>query len=82
MNEIIEFKVLEGFCIWIKFQDGFEKIINIRPLLGKGFTKELLDEINFRKVRIDPGGGLEWDNGYDICPNYLRELSEEKEYAA
>lgn len=80
MNEVIELKVLEDYRIWIKFADGDEKVINFRPLIGKGFTAELLDMENFRKVFIEPGGGLSWENGYDFCPNYLKELTNETIY--
>lgn len=27
------------------------------------------------KVSIEPGGGIAWYNGYDFCPNYLKQLS-------
>ena len=43
MNAIVEIKVLDNFQIWIKFNDGVEKVVNIRQFLGKGITKELLD---------------------------------------
>lgn len=79
MNKIIEFKVLENYRIWLKFLDLEEKIINFRPFLGAGFTAELLDHEKFEKVFIEPGGGIAWENGYDFCPNYLKELKGEKE---
>lgn len=82
MNEIIEFEILSNYHIWLKFQDGYEKTVNIKPLLGKGFTKELLEDNNFSKVTIESGGGLAWHNGYDICPNFLREMPEEKKHVA
>jgi len=82
MNEIIDFKILGNYYIWLKFQDGYEKTVNIKPLIGNGFTKELLDETNFKKVKIESGGGLEWYNGYDMCPNFLRNLSQEKSQVA
>ncbi len=74
MNEVIEIKVLDNYQIWIKFNDGFEKTISVRNLLGKGITKELLDYEVFKNVIIEPGGGIAWSNGFDICPNYLKEL--------
>jgi hypothetical protein len=74
MNEVTEIKVLENFQIWIKFKDGIEKVINFKKFLGKGITKELLNYENFRKVTIEPGGGISWYNGYDFCPNYLKEI--------
>lgn len=74
MEEIVDIQVLDGFQIWIKFMDGFEKIVNIRQFLGNGFTEELLDYDNFKKVTIEPGGGIAWSNGFDVCPNFLRTL--------
>lgn len=79
MNEIIEIKVLSNFKIWLKFKDGFITEIHLKPFLGKGITKELLNEEFFNKVEIESGGGLVWPNGYDICPNFLRIYAEEKQ---
>jgi len=39
-------------------------------------SAKLLDKKYFEKVKIDEFGGITWDNGYDFCPNFLRELSE------
>ncbi len=77
MEKIVELKVLDHYYIWLKFEDGTEKTINFRPFLGKGFTKELLEYENFKKVNIEPGGGISWYNGYDFCPNYLKQLAQE-----
>jgi hypothetical protein len=74
MPEIIDIKVLDNYQIWIRFKDGIEKIINIQKFLGKGISKELLEYENFKKVSIEPGGGIAWYNGFDFCPNYLKEL--------
>jgi hypothetical protein len=74
MEEIIEIQVLDNFQIWIKFKDGMEKEVNIRQFLGKGITEELLDYENFKNVAIEPGGGIAWYNGFDVCPNFLRAL--------
>jgi hypothetical protein len=82
MNELIEIKVLDDFNIWLKFNDGKEKIVNFRPFIGEGFTSELLVYDNFKKVSIDSAGGLVWENGFDFCPNYLKELKEENKHLA
>jgi hypothetical protein len=74
MEQVIELKVLENYCIWIKFKNGSSKTINIKPFIGKGFTEELLIQENFKKVFIEPGGGIAWENGYDFCPNFLSQL--------
>lgn len=74
MNEVVEIKILENYHIWIKFRDGLEKIVDLKPFIGKGIFKELLEKEYFYKVFIEPGGGIAWYNGFDICPNFLREL--------
>ncbi len=66
------------YYIKIKFEDGFEAEVNLKPFLGKGIAKKLLEEEKFRTLHIEAGGGLAWENGYDICPNYLRTLVEKK----
>jgi len=82
VNEVIEIKALPDYRIWLRFKDGEEKIVNLRPFLGKGFTAELLDPSKFEKVFIEPGGGIALENGYDFCPNFLKELkAEPKELA-
>lgn len=81
MNRVVELKVLENYFIWLKFADGEEKTINFRPFIGKGFTEELINYEKFTKAFIEPGGGIAWDNGYDFCPNYLKELKGEKQVA-
>ena len=82
MNEVIELKVLDDYRVWLKFDDGEGKIINLRPYIGKGFTSDLLDYENFKQVSIEPGGGIGWENGYDFCPNYLKELAAKEEHVA
>jgi hypothetical protein len=82
VNEVIEFKVLQDFHLWVKFQDGFAQSLDIKPFLGNGFTAELLNPAEFKKVHIESGGGLEWENGFDLCPNFLRELIENKKQIA
>ncbi len=82
MNRITEFKILEGYQIAIRFHDGLETVIDVQPLLGNGFTKELLVISEFEKVTIESAGGLTWPNGFDICPNYLRGLAEQREHVA
>lgn len=78
MNEVVDLNVLDDYRIWLQFNDGEEKIINFRPFIGKGFTAELLDYGKFKRAFIEPGGGIAWENGYDFCPNYLKELESEK----
>jgi len=81
MNEVVEIKALEKFLIWLRFSDGEEKVVNLVSFIGKGFTEELLDKEKFDQVFIEPGGGIAWQNGFDFCPNFLRELQDARHEA-
>ena len=75
MNKIVAFTVLDQFNIKLQFQDGETKIIDFKPLIGRGISAKLSDASYFEKVSIDIGGGLEWPNGMDFCPNFLKDYS-------
>lgn len=81
MEKIKELNILTNYHIELVFDDGFTSVLNLKPFLGKGFTKELLDLEKFNTLHIEEGGGIAFANGYDFCPNYLRELSEKLETA-
>jgi hypothetical protein len=75
MHKIIAYKVMEDYNIWLQFQDGESKTIDFESMIGKGISAALLDKEYFKKVSIDNGGGLEWPNGMDFCPVFLKEYS-------
>jgi hypothetical protein len=76
MNKIIEIKHIADYKLWIRFNDGESRIINFKNLIGEGISSKLLDTGYFQQVTIDNGGGIEWPNGFDFCPNYLKDYSE------
>ena len=73
MNKIIAFKIQDDFQILLHFQDGESKVIDFTTLIGKGISEPLLEKDYFNQVSIDNGGGLEWPNGMDFCPNFLKD---------
>ena len=75
MNRIVAFKVLEEYKIWLQFQDEESKTVDFTTLIGKGISVSLLDKDYFKQVSIESGGGLEWPNGMDFCPNFLKEFT-------
>lgn len=74
MNKVTHVTYQEDYTLLIGFSDGALKRIDFRPFIGKGMSAALLDKAYFQLVRIDQGGGIEWPNGFDFCPNYLREF--------
>jgi len=75
MEKVIDIKPLENYFLWILFADNFNATINIKPFITNGISTKLLDYDYFKKVKIDDFGGITWENGFDFCPNYLREIS-------
>jgi len=75
MESIIDVRPLENYKLWIRFADNFDAIINIRPFITTGISAKLLDIGYFNQVIIDEFGGIAWENGFDFCLNYLRELT-------
>ena len=73
MYKIIEIKLLDDYILLLKFNDGEVKIIDFKPLIGLGISTQLLDKEYFKLVAIDNGGGIEWPNGIDFCPYFLKE---------
>ena len=80
MNKLIAIKVLGDYILCLQFQDGESKTINFLPLIGKGISALLLDKEYFKQVAIDNGGGIEWPNGFDFCPNFLKEFISKTEH--
>jgi len=57
----------------LTFVDGLQKTVDLRPFIGQGLSAALQDETYFRQVSVESGGGICWPNGYDFCPNFLRD---------
>ena len=74
MNQVTELKILDNYNVWLKFKDGFSGIVNLKPFLGKGLAKDLLEKNNFNTLNLE-AGGISFSNGYDFCPNFLRTLT-------
>ena len=36
MKKIVEVKPMEGFRLWLRFSDGFEGVVDLADLAGKG----------------------------------------------
>lgn len=75
MEKIIAIKPMENFTLWVKFSDNKDAFINVRPFIKGGKSAKLLDKSYFNSVNIDEFGGIVWENGFDFCPNFLREIA-------
>jgi len=76
MEKVIAIKPMDNFTLWVKFADNKVAYIDIRPYIKSGVSAKLLEKSYFDKVKIDDFGGVAWENGFDFCPNFLREIAE------
>ena len=66
----IEVKPLENFLLYIKFQNGEEKIYDMKEMLQYDFYKNLRKKELFKKVQVY-GITLKWSTGEDIPPEKI-----------
>jgi hypothetical protein len=78
MQKIISVKPLHDYHLQIQFQDKYVTEFDVKPFINGGISDALLDEKYFQSVFVDEFGGITWPNGYDFCPNFLREYALDK----
>jgi len=73
---IIKIQPLENYRIKINYNTGEEKIFNVLPYIKGQWYEELFEEKYFKTVHIiENGKGIEWENGQDIAPHELYDMS-------
>lgn len=73
-HKIVSAKPLDEYKIEITFDDGYSKIVNLKEKIRKGISRDLENQEVFKSVKIGTGGELYWENGFDLCPNALRQM--------
>jgi len=71
LPDITEVEIKEDYNLLITFKDGLTKKVNILPFIRNGVSSSLKDYGFFRKVKIE-NGYLTWPNGFDLCPEFMR----------
>ena len=82
MNAVIKVIPKPTSRLVLTFADGFGAEVDLGPLLTKGIALELKAPDRFAEVTTEPGGGIMWPNGFDLCPEFLRGLAEKRQEAA
>jgi hypothetical protein len=65
---------LDDFKLYIVFENGEERIFDVKPYLEKGIFKELKVVNRFYSAHV-AGGTVKWENEADFCPDTLFEDS-------
>ena len=67
-------KYLGNFRFYLKFNDGLEGEVNIKPIIEKyDQAASLKDESNIVQFYLDSWPTLAWKCGFDIAPETLYE---------
>ena len=65
-------KALEGYSIWIKFEDGVEGVVDLSSYVGRGVWKAWEDRSLFENVKITPYRAIGWGENdlLDMCADW------------
>jgi hypothetical protein len=61
---------LDNYCLMVWFENGEQKIFDVKPYLNKGVFSQLKDLSLFASVRVI-AGSIEWSNGLDLSYDTL-----------
>lgn len=68
----IEVKAMDDYKIYIKFQNGEERIFDMKEKINKKYYQKLKDYKYFKDVKISQTGiTIEWKDGEDVAPENL-----------
>lgn len=70
---VVNAEYLEKYKIKITFNDGLVKIVDLSEELYEGVFVPLRDIDKFKKFHIS-ANTIEWENGADFAPEFLRDL--------
>jgi len=73
LTYIVAVKVLDGYQLHLRFEDGIEGVIDVHELIPfEGIFAPLRDRAFFGQVRVNPAlGAIYWPNGADLDPDVL-----------
>lgn len=73
LKDIVAVKPLEGYQLFLRFEDGNEGVVDISQLIQfSGIFAPLQDLATFAQVQIHPElGTIVWQNGADLDPDVL-----------
>lgn len=71
---VTEARYVSGYVVRLKFRDGTEGEIDLKPELTGPMFEPLLDVEQFKRFRVDAEfHTLVWPNGADFAPEFLHD---------
>ena len=71
MPEVLKVRALDHRRVWLRFSDGTEGVADLSAFSGQGVFKAWDTDDTFTKVRLGEGGGIQWTDQIDLCPDAL-----------
>ena len=71
MIKAVDVKALEGYRIWIKFEDGSEGELDLSHHVGRGVFKAWEERAFFEAVSLSPYQVIVWGEDLELCANAL-----------
>ena len=76
IREIVSAKWLRGYEVELTFDTLEKGVVDLKPLIGRGVFKALVNISKFKKFRVDAElGTIVWPNGADMAPHVLYDLA-------
>lgn len=73
---VAEVKALDGYTLWLRFQDGVSGTVDVSKELWGPMFEPLRDKVLFDRAAIHPElETVTWPNGADCSPEYLYEAA-------
>ena len=74
--KILNVEPLDDYKIKIYYETGEVKLFNVSPYISGSWYEELNNNEYFKTIHlVSNGHGIEWENGQDIAPHELYDLS-------
>lgn len=72
---VTDVEVAQDYHLLVTFENGEQRLFDVRPYLGQGVFRDLRNEVAFAQVRAHLGTVV-WRGGQDLCPDTLYELGQ------
>ena len=62
---------MDGFRLWLKYEDGIQGIVDLSDLAGRGVFEAWSEREVFDAVTVNESGAVVWPGDIDLCPDAL-----------
>ena len=71
MKKVVQASPLDGFRLWLKYEDGIEGIVDLSDLAGRGVFDAWHEGNIFDAVTVSQSGAIVWPGEIDLCSDAL-----------